>query len=230
MSIFVIGDLHLSGNPPKKPMEIFGQHWKNHWNKIKENWIKSVNKNDTVIICGDISWAIDLKEALEDLNEIAQLPGKKVLLRGNHDYWWVTLKKMREETKESFEFLQNNFIQINNTAICGTRGWKLPSDEYFTIKDEKIYLREELRFENSLKSAKDKGFDDIIAVLHYPPLTENNLNTKFTHLCEKYKVKICVYGHVHGEDITNAFNGLHNNINYKLTSCDGLNFELFKIQ
>lgn len=230
MSIYVIGDLHLSGLPPKKPMTIFGDHWENHWNKIKHNWSKSVKTSDTVIICGDISWALDIKEALEDLNTIAQLPGKKVLLRGNHDYWWVTLKRMQTETNGEFDFLQNNFVQVGNTAICGTRGWKLPNDDYFTEKDEKIYAREEIRFEISLKAAQDSGLTDIIAVLHYPPLTNETLNTKFTALCEKYNVKTCVYGHIHGKDIENAFNGIHNNTNYKLASCDGLDFKLFKIK
>lgn len=230
MSIFVIGDLHLSGLPAKKPMTLFGINWENHWEKIKTNWLQSVKPNDTVIICGDISWALDIKEALEDLNEIALLPGKKILLRGNHDYWWVTLKRMQTETNGEFDFLQNNYIQVNNTAICGTRGWKLPNDVYFTEKDEKIYTREEIRFEISLKAAKDSGFTDIIAVLHYPPLTNDNLDTKFTALCEKYNVKTCVYGHIHGKDIETAFNGNRNNTNYQLASCDSLDFKLLKIK
>ena len=123
MHIYAIGDLHLSGEPPSKPMEIFGEHWAGHKEKIKNNWLQTVTAEDTVIICGDISWALQLEEAKSDLQWLAQLPGEKILLRGNHDYWWTSLKKMQQFTENKFQFLQNNCIMVGNNAICGTRGF-----------------------------------------------------------------------------------------------------------
>ena len=139
MNIYAISDLHLSGEPAKKPMDIFGEHWTAHKEKVKENWLATVKEEDTVIICGDISWAMQLREVEEDLLWIAELPGRKILMRGNHDYWWTSLKKMQDFFGKHFEFLQNNCIMVGDTAICGTRGWLLPSSENFTEDDNKIY-------------------------------------------------------------------------------------------
>ena len=152
MNIYAISDLHLSGEPAKKPMDIFGEHWTAHKEKVKENWLATVKEEDTVIICGDISWAMQLREVEEDLMWIAQLPGRKILMRGNHDYWWTSLKKMQDNFGKHFEFLQNNCIMVGDTAICGTRGWLLPSSENFTEDDNKIYQREGIRLEMSLQA------------------------------------------------------------------------------
>ena len=150
MKIYAIGDLHLSGKPPSKPMEIFGKHWADHAAKVATNWHQLIRSDDTVIICGDTSWAMDLQDALTDLNWIAALPGRKIILRGNHDYWWSSLKKMQTATENNFSFLQNNFFTCGTTAICGSRGWLLPSSDNFNADDAAIYRREGLRLEASL--------------------------------------------------------------------------------
>lgn len=230
MSIYAIGDLHLSGKPPAKPMEIFGEHWCNHKEKIKANWLANIHPQDTVIICGDTSWALQLEEAQPDLDWIAQLPGQKILLRGNHDYWWTSLKKMQTFTNNNFSFLQNNCFIAENTAICGTRGWLLPSAENFTENDDKIYQRESMRLELSLRAAKNTAAEKIIAVFHYPPLFTAEEHNLFTDLLEKYQVTHCIYAHIHGEHNTFTFEGLRNGINYKLVSCDTQKFQLYKIQ
>lgn len=165
MKIYAIGDLHLSGKPPSKPMEIFGEHWTDHAAKVAANWHQLIRSDDTVIICGDTSWAMDLQDALTDLNWIAALPGRKIILRGNHDYWWASLKKMQTATENNFSFLQNNFFTCGTTAICGSRGWLLPSSDNFNADDAAIYRREGLRLEASLKAARQAGYSDIIAAL-----------------------------------------------------------------
>lgn len=110
MSLFAIGDFHLSGEPPAKPMEVFSPNWENHFEKIRRNWLTKITETDTVIICGDTSWSMSLEAAMQDLNRIAALPGQKIILRGNHDYWWTSLKKMQQATEGKFMFLQNNFL------------------------------------------------------------------------------------------------------------------------
>lgn len=224
MKIYAIGDLHLSGNPPSKPMEIFGEHWQCHAAKVAANWQQLVTGDDTVIICGDTSWAMDLQSALTDLNWIARLPGRKIILRGNHDYWWTSLKKMQQATESKFSFLQNNFYTCGDTAICGSRGWLLPSSENFTDDDAAIYRREGLRLEASLAAAKQAGYNDIIVALHYPPLYDAGNESIFAELLENYRVRHCVFGHIHGSDAGLFFEGQRNNINYKLVSCDTQNF------
>ena len=141
MSLFAIGDFHLSGEPPAKPMEVFSPNWENHFEKIRRNWLTKITETDTVIICGDTSWAMSLEAAMQDLNRIAALPGQKIILRGNHDYWWTSLKKMQQATEGKFMFLQNNFFACGDVAVCGSRGWILPSSEAFTDDDRHIYLR-----------------------------------------------------------------------------------------
>lgn len=224
MNIYAIGDLHLSGNPPSKPMEIFGEHWQGHAAKVAANWQQLVTDDDTVIICGDTSWAMDLQAALTDLNWIAMLPGRKIIMRGNHDYWWTSLKKMQQATENKFSFLQNNFYTCGDTAICGSRGWLLPSSESFTNDDAAIYRREGMRLEASLAAAKQAGYDDIIAALHYPPLYDAGNESIFAELLESYGVRHCVFGHIHGSEAGLVFEGVRKGITYKLVSCDTQNF------
>lgn len=226
MNIYAIGDLHLSGEPPAKPMEIFGEHWLGHKEKIKNNWLATVADEDVVIICGDISWAMGVKNAAEDLAWLAQLPGRKLLLRGNHDYWWSSLAKMQQLYGEHFEFIQNDCTMVENIAICGTRGWVLPSAENFTAEDEKIYKREALRLELSLEAACKHNPAAIIVAMHYPPLFAADEHTLFTDLMEKYHVNHCVYGHIHGENHVLTFEGEREGVNYKLVSCDTQGFAL----
>ena len=229
MHIYAIGDLHLSGEPPTKPMEIFGEHWLGHKEKIKQHWLETVTAEDTVIICGDISWAMNLEGAAQDLDWLAQLPGRKLLLRGNHDYWWTSLAKMQKRFGEHFEFLQNGCIMVGDIAVCGTRGWILPSAENFTPEDEKIYKREAIRLELSLQAAVKEEAATIITAFHYPPLFAPTEQTVFTDLLEKYSVQHCVYGHIHGENHVITFEGERAGINYKLVSCDTQDFRLYKI-
>ena len=229
MHIYAIGDLHLSGEPPTKPMEIFGEHWLGHKEKIKQHWLETVTADDTVIICGDISWAMSLEGAAQDLDWLAQLPGRKLLLRGNHDYWWTSLAKMQQRFGEHFEFLQNGCIMVGDIAVCGTRGWILPSAENFTPEDEKIYKREAIRLELSLQAAAKEEAATIITAFHYPPLFAPTEQTVFTDLLKKYNVQHCVYGHIHGENHVITFEGERAGINYKLVSCDTQDFRLYKI-
>ena len=229
MHIYAIGDLHLSGEPPTKPMEIFGEHWLGHKEKIKQHWLETVTADDTVIICGDISWAMNLEGAAQDLDWLAQLPGRKLLLRGNHDYWWTSLAKMQQRFGEHFEFLQNSCIIRGDIAVCGTRGWILPSAENFTPEDEKIYKREAIRLELSLQAAAKEEATTIITAFHYPPLFAPTEQTVFTDLLKKYNVQHCVYGHIHGENHVITFEGEREGINYKLVSCDTQDFRLYKI-
>ena len=229
MHIYAIGDLHLSGEPPTKPMEIFGEHWLGHKETIKQHWLETVTADDTVIICGDISWAMSLEGAAQDLDWLAQLPGRKLLLRGNHDYWWTSLAKMQKRFGEHFEFLQNGCIMLGDIAVCGTRGWVLPSAENFTPEDEKIYKREAIRLELSLQAAVKEEAATIINAFHYPPLFAPAEQTAFTDLLEKYSVQHCVYGHIHGENHVITFEGEREGINYKLVSCDTQDFRLYKI-
>lgn len=229
MHIYAIGDLHLSGEPPAKPMEIFGEHWLGHKEKIRQNWLAQVTDDDTVIVCGDISWAMQLKEAACDLNWLAGLPGKKILLRGNHDYWWSSVKKMQQLYGDAFQFLQNNCIMAGDTAICGTRGWILPSAEGFTDDDNKIYQREGIRLELSLKEAQKQSPARIITALHYPPLFSADERTLFTDLMENYGVADCIYGHIHGENHVAVYEGGRGGVNYKLVSCDTQGFNLYRV-
>lgn len=234
MHIYAIGDLHLSGEPASKPMEIFGEHWAGHKEKIKENWLATVKDEDYVIVAGDISWAMNLEQADVDLAWLAELPGHKLLMRGNHDYWWTSLAKMRQRYEGRFEFLQNSSTVVTmedgrRVAICGTRGWILPSAEKFSQEDDKIYKREAIRMELGLVEALKAEPDVLIQALHYPPLFNGEERTMFTDLMEKYHVNHCVFGHIHGESHIVMFEGERDGVSYKLVSCDTQGFKLYEI-
>lgn len=227
MAIYAIGDLHLSGDPPTKPMEKFGAQWLNHRAKLFANWRAVVQPEDTILLCGDISWSMDLKDAVErDLGPLAQLPGQIVILQGNHDYWWTSLKKMQEAVPGNVHFLHNTFYLAGDTAICGTRGWNLPSMPNFGEHDQLIYNREVGRLERSLAGAKAAGAAHIIAALHYPPLYNPEEITGFTELCKAYGTEICVYGHVHGDaaHFLNLFQGVRDGTRYVLVASDYVDF------
>lgn len=228
MSIFAIGDLHLPGGD-KKPMDVFGAHWERHFERICADWQSRVKPEDIVLIPGDISWAMQLGDALNDLREIAKLPGTILLLRGNHDYWWSSLSKMQQRYGAHFEFLQNDCIMVEDIAVCGTRGWLLPSAESFSDADRKIYNREGIRLELSLQQAHKMQAQQIITAFHYPPLFARTEHTCFTNLMLQYGVQHCVYGHIHGENHIPVFEGLREGINYKLVSCDTQGFQLYKV-
>lgn len=231
MSIYVIADLHLSFSQ-NKPMDIFGDNWENHDEKIKKNWIKKVKADDYVILPGDFSWATYIEDTKLDFSYLNCLPGKKILLKGNHDYWWTTLASMRKFVKENefenIDFLYNNSYLVEDKIIVGTRGWNVFDSE----NDKKMIKRETARLELSIKDGIQKYGNEreIIAFLHYPPITQNNLNKpenrEFINMLKKYNIKRCYYGHLHGQSHKDAVVGIIDGIEYKLISADYLNFDL----
>ena len=232
MSIYAIADLHLSFSSPK-PMDIFGDNWRNHEQKIKDDWIKKVTDKDLVLLPGDFSWAIDLEETYKDFEYLNSLSGKKIMLKGNHDYWWNSLKKLNEYMEKNqfkdISFLYNNSYEFEENIIVGTRGWVLNSNEE---EDKKILNRELLRLELSITDGIKKYGEDknIIVCMHYPPTNKNFLEkSEFMKIMQKYNVKKCIYGHLHGESHSEAVEGNIGKIELKLVSADYLNFKLTKI-
>ena len=237
MSIYTIGDLHLSFHE-SKPMDIFGKNWNNHEKKIKNSWMQTVSENDLVVLLGDFSWSTYLKDTYKDFYYINTLPGKKILLKGNHDYWWTTVTNMRKFLKENnlknIDFLYNTAYEFENYIISGTRGWGQKEE----AEDKKLFNRELIRLEISLKKAKElkqqqTNSKEIIVFLHYPPITNNDIQNgkenEFIEIMKKYEVKKCYYAHLHGDSIKEAIEGEHFGINFKLASADSLNFKLIKI-
>ncbi len=229
MNIYAISDLHLS-NTTDKPMDIFGGNWDNHFQKIKEDWLATVAPDDIVLIAGDTSWAMKLSDALVDLNEIAPLPGKKVFVRGNHDYWWNGISKLRASAPENCYFLQTDAVKIGKFVVVGSRGWTCPGSSDYTEQDEKLYLREGERFRLALAEGDKLAGegDEKIALIHYPPFNLKQEDTHFTKMFEEHGIKKAVFGHIHGA----AYFPLKtekNGVEYILTSCDKLHFKLVKI-
>jgi len=224
MSVFAIGDLHLPGHE-QKPMDVFGSHWDRHFETISENWRQKITADDIVLLPGDISWAMQLSEAVDDLNAIAQLPGTKLLLRGNHDYWWSSLSKLRAVLPPSMHVIQNDAVKIGNHIFCGTRGWNFPTAQQpLNAQDEKVYQRELIRLRMSLDQARRLGEGDITVMLHFPPLFADGIGTAFTEILEEYAVNRVVYGHLHGAGIKIGFIGIREGVAYHLVSCDALEF------
>lgn len=224
MSLFVISDLHLSFFPgADKPMDVFGPRWVDHAQRLARNWRQLIGQEDTVILPGDTSWALKLEDAKYDLDWVAALPGQKILLKGNHDLWWNGITKMNA-MYDNIHFLQNDYVFTEGCCICGSRGWLTPDSDDFTQDDEKIYRRELLRLESSLKAArKDHPDDPIIGMLHYPPVSDIRRFSGFQQLFEDHGVKDVYYGHVHGEDaFRTAIQGEHHGICYHLVSLDYL--------
>ena len=233
MSIYTIGDLHLSFKNPK-PMNIFGENWENHEERIKIDWISKVKEEDTIIHPGDFSWGMKLEDTIPDFEYLNSLPGKKILLKGNHEYWWTTITNMKKFLKENdfnnIDFLQNNSIVVENKIICGTRGWTLNNIE--TENSKKILAREAIRLELSIKDAISKTENEekeIIVFMHYPPIIKQVLHTDFFKILKKYNIKRCYYAHLHGKSLEEAVQGNIGGIEFKNVSADGLNFKLLKI-
>lgn len=225
MSVFAIGDLHLPGHE-QKPMDVFGSHWDRHFETVSRNWREKITDQDIVLIPGDISWAMQLSEAADDLNAIGQLPGTKLLLRGNHDYWWSGLAKLRAILPPGMHVIQNDAMRIGDHVFCGTRGWNFPTPQQaLSAQDEKVYLRELLRLRMSLDQAKKLGGADVTVMLHFPPLFADGISTAFTDILEEYAVERVVYGHLHGAGIKIGFEGEKAGIQYHLVSCDALGFD-----
>jgi len=221
--IFAIGDLHLSFST-EKPMDIFGDRWKQHHTAIEKNWRRAVRDGDIVLIVGDVSWALKYDDAAADLEWVRALPGKKILIRGNHDLWWSGISRLRDDYPD-IAFIQNDACVIGGTAFCGSRGWLCPGDPNFAAGDDKIYKRELIRLRMSLESARRTGAPEIVAGLHYPPMAGNGLATGFTDLFEEYGVKTLAYGHLHGGDaFKKAFIGDFRGVEYRLVSADFADF------
>ncbi len=220
--IYGIADLHLD-HTGGKCMSVFGKSWHDYENKIFDNWLALIKDADTVLIPGDISWGLKLEDALEDLIRIDRLPGKKIILKGNHDYWWQSLKKLKNLGLESIEFLQNNSYHVENYNIAGTRGWCSRDSSEFNEGDEVVYKRELIRLRLSLDSIKNN--DPIIAMLHYPPFNRDRTLNEFGKILEEYKVSTCIYGHLHSEGLSAVVEGIINSIEYRCISSDYLAFK-----
>ena len=223
MRVFAIGDLHLPGGSENKSMDVFGSMWENHFEKICGDWREKVGEDDIVLIPGDISWAMLFDDALADIKAICALPGKKVMIKGNHDYWWSSITRLRQVLFGNTFAIQNDAFVFGGVAIAGSRGWERISAE------GKVQRREIIRMELSLKTACDKGAERIIAMTHYPPFDENGGATELTKLFEEYGVSDVIYGHLHGDGTKNAVQGLTGGVRYHLASCDFLEFRLLEI-
>lgn len=230
MKIYAISDLHLSVNSPK-PMNIFGPVWEGYLDKIFSQWQEKVSEDDLVLLAGDFSWAMKLDDAVADFKLLENLPGKKIIIRGNHDYWWSAISSVRSKLPENFYAIQNDAIKFGDYIICGTRGWQvLEKNMTRTPEDEKIFKREILRLEMSLEAAKKLQVNNekIICMMHYPPMNFSKDDSEFSQLIEKYKVDKVVYGHLHAlKNIDTYF--VKNGVEYYLTSCDIVNNNLITI-
>lgn len=231
MKIFAISDLHLSINS-NKPMNVFGPVWDGYLDKIADSW-KQVEEDDVVLIAGDHSWAMKLPDALPDLDYIANLgKGNKVIIKGNHDYWWSSISGLRKELPYKMYALQNDAVKIGDYIFCGTRGWTVPEQNHKTADDEKIYNREVIRLRLTLQDAKrlQTNNEKIIVLMHYPPFNSKIEDSDFTKILEEFGVETVVYGHLHSYDKKQQLITHKNNVKYYLTSCDLIGNELIEIK
>lgn len=232
MAIYVIGDLHL-GFSVDKPMDIFGENWKNHHLKIKKNWLEKVKDDDYVILAGDSSWAMYLSETKKDFEWIDNLPGTKIFLKGNHDYWWTSLTKMKK-AYPNFLFLHNNSFLIGKYEIVGTRAWSYTVDENEESDNYKIFKRECARLKLSIEHLK-KNFKnnnnekrERICILHYPPFNTLSQKTELNNIIESNEISRVYFGHIHSS-FEKIRQGLVDGVEYRLISADYLDFDLVKI-
>ncbi len=221
MNLFTIADLHLPLGA-NKPMDIFGG-WDNYVERLEKNWKKLVNDDDTVVVGGDVSWGISLVESKPDFEFINSLPGHKIILKGNHDYWWGTANKinefLRENNFDTISILHNNSYSDGNIAICGTRGWIYDGTGEH---DQKVILREASRLETSIKFAIDSGVTPIV-FLHYPPVYAECICEEILDVLKKYSIDTVYYGHIHGKGIYNAVSE-YDDIKLRLVAADAVNF------
>ncbi len=242
MAIFALSDPHLALGV-NKPMNIFGERWQDHEKQIAAFWRQQISAQDTVILPGDISWGMTLEEAKPDLAFLHDLPGKKILLKGNHDYWWATMRKVevfcQQQGFDSLLFLKNNAYLFDNRVICGTRGWSLPGDADFTTADQVIYQRELGRLELSLKAGEKllaESFQEnnpvppkLIVAMHFPPVSWLNQESGFHQILKKYQSCLCIYGHLHGRGLQKAYEGVLDGVEYRLTSGDYIGFKALQL-
>ncbi|MEI8365462.1 MAG: metallophosphoesterase [Parachlamydiaceae bacterium] len=247
MAVWALADLHLSFGVPDKGMEVFGNQWKDHPEKIRAHWNQLIGKEDLVLLAGDISWAMHPEDAKNDLDWIETLPGTKVMIRGNHDYWWSSIKKVEQMLPPSIHIIQNNIYRWKNIAIGGARLWDTPEysfGQYIHYADnprankliqqenpteaEKIFERELNRLELSLKQLPSEGAT-LIAMTHYPPIGADLKPSRTSALLEKYGISICVFGHLHNVRPQSLPFGSKEHVKYALTSCDYLDFTPIKL-
>lgn len=221
MKVYAISDLHLS-TVCGKPMDIFGKAWENYFELISADWKEKVTDEDVVLLPGDFSWAMRMEDALPDFERVADLPGSKVILRGNHDYWWNTLSQVRSLIPKGFYALQNDCLRFGDVLICGTRGWTCPDGDNLTAEDKKIYLREIERLKLSIASMQKqrKPTDKVIAITHFPPFNGRYDESEFTKQFVLADIDTVVYGHLHGKDCRANLQFKKLGINFYLTSCD----------
>ena len=252
LKIYAISDLHLSFQVDK-PMDLFGGHWTGYEQKVLEDWNAKVGADDIGIIAGDISWAMKSAETEQDFEYLRKLNGTKIVVRGNHDYWWETITKVRRILGDGVHALQNDSIRFSpanrhsdhsedysetsssskGIVLCGTRGWKVPERyQAQSADDKKIFEREAIRLEMALQDATKKmqSGDKLVAIIHYPPFNSMRDDSRYTGLMEKYKVDVCVYGHLHGKGGRKELEVLKNGVRYYLTSCDVLDFKVAEIE
>lgn len=231
--IWAIGDLHLDYKK-EKPMDVFGKAWKNHEEKIFEAWRERVAPDDTVLVVGDISWALKLEEGKKDLDRIDDLPGRKILIKGNHDYWWSSLNKLNELGLETVDFLHNTGMVVGNVAICGSRGWTDIDAGSVDEQDEKIYKRELNRLKLSIdameKEAEEKEISHRIAMLHYPPFSSKGEPNDFADILKEAKIDLCVYGHLHSYGHKFVVEGEFDGVRYQCVSSDYIGFKVQKLE
>lgn len=230
MKIFAISDLHLSINNPK-PMDIFGPVWDGYLESIEEDWKCKVGDDDIVLIPGDISWAMRLKEALPDLEYICSFKGNKVIIKGNHDYWWSAIGEVRKHLSCNTFAIQNDAIKFGNVIVCGSRGWTIPEGEFIDAQDEKLFKRELIRMELSLKtmSVLRTANEKVIVMTHFPPFNSKLENNEMLNLFKQYNVDAVVYGHLHSYDKKQKRVLELDGIKYYLASCDLVGNKLVEI-
>ena len=223
MALYAIGDLHLCLGAPK-PMDIFGGAWVGYMDKLKEG-MSCITEEDTTVLLGDLSWALDLQSAAQDFAWINEIPGRKIILKGNHDYWWSTVAKFNKFCEANgfhdMYLLNNNHFEYGDWAICGTRGWFFEGDRH-GAHDEKVFRRELCRLEASLKSAGEKPK---MVFLHYPPRYKGYECPEILELLDRYGVRRCFYGHLHGGSHRLAMQGLWDGVDFRLVAADYLNFK-----
>jgi predicted phosphohydrolase len=221
--IYAIADLHL-GFGINKPMDKFGEDWIDHAEKIKVNWLSTVKNEDTVLVVGDISWAMHLKDAMPDFEWLDSLTGKKIVYPGNHDYWWETSKKLNALPLNTITFIKHGFVVVEGIPICGSRGWFCPGDIPMSAEDDKVYKRELQRVESALKQAVLAGCNEgIVLALHYPPTNIKLESSGFTDLIDLYGVNKVIFGHLH-DDNQARLKGWVNGAEYQLISSNIIGF------
>ena len=234
MSLFVISDLHLDILTNEKSMEVFGDKWKDYTKRIQKNWSAIVSENDTVVIPGDISWALNLEDSLNDLKWINELPGKKILMKGNHDFWWSTVTKMKrffcDNNLNTFNILHNNAIETEEYILAGSRGWfvdkTVQPQKNITVDYDKILNREQIHLKMSLNEAKllqETSNKEILVFFHFPPIWGDFQCQELLNILEEYKISRVYFGHIHGSyNHSSRFD--HNGIEFRMISADFIDF------